>query len=127
MKQALFLLFAMVLGNTAFAAETKYSCVDAKGIEGILTVYNYNEVHWSEEWYSAESRGQNIGRDHAPFSPRKGYTLYKLYDFYFGDDFHYVIALHFVKGNKVDKVSIYLDNDDHAEEENYYDCKELKK
>lgn len=111
----------LILTQTAFAAQ-QYTCTDKAGVVADLTVYNSKQVEWNEDYHSANSRGEFIGKDKAPYSPYKGYSLFKLYDFYFTDDSSYVLGLRISKNGNISKAVIYLDNDDHIEEENEYTC-----
>ncbi len=120
MKLIIMLLTSLLVSQSIFA--TNYICTDTDGHHAELTTLTNGQLRWSEPWHSAMSKGVYKGKVTAPYSPYKGYDLYKLEDFYLTNDSAYMLALSKNQKQFIEKAVVYFDNDDHAEEETIYNC-----
>lgn len=114
------LVFTSLLAPSVFASD--YICTDRAGHKAELTTFANGRVQWNEPWHSASSDGTYAGKETAPYSQYRGFSLYQLTDFYMTEDSSYMLALNKNKKGLVDKAVVYFDNDDHAEEETVYSC-----
>ncbi len=116
------------VGAASFANASNYFCRSADGeTEGRLKVTGAREIIWSDVTHAAVSRGVFVGLDTAPYSPRKGEMQYNLVNFYRSNDQHYVLSVSpkLLQNPKSVVVTVFMDNDDHAEEVTDFNCRAL--
>lgn len=113
-------LFIVFVSLSSQAAQF-YTCTSENGNVAELKISIFKSIHWNESWHSASSKGYYIGKEKAPYSTFKGYYRYQLTDFLNTEDSGFFIALSDIRGAAI-KAVVYFDNDDHYEEEVFYNC-----
>lgn len=114
-----FLIVLFILISTNVMA-SEYNCVDTNNQTGILLIDNYGRgIHWNIG--RKASIGVSIGTEKAPYSPWKGYSLFRLTQWPMTNDSSWIIA---IEPNKQinPKIIVYYDNDDHPEKERAFSC-----
>lgn len=120
-----FLSVIMILiGMNAGAAE--FNCLDKNKQSGTLQIDNYGRgVNWYPHRGAKPSAGIAAGIEQAPYSPWKGYRLFRLTHWPVTNDSSWIIA---IQPNKhvEPNIVIYYDNDDHPENERHFRCFKTK-
>ena len=118
---ALIFVFGLLISAGAQASDLVFACHDRNGNEAVLTIREGSLIHWNEPWHSSSSPGDFAGKEMAPFSSWKGYSLYKLRNFYQTNDSAFYLAIETLSAPFF-KAVVFYDNDDHAEEITRYRC-----
>lgn len=116
-------LLLIALGTNAWSME--FTCVDKNKQTGVLIIDSYNHA---VQWYPNRARasvGQAIGKETAPYSPWKGFALYRLTQWPMTNDSSWILAIDPSNAN-YPKVVVYYDNDDHPENERFFSCYRTK-
>ena len=118
-----FLVSLVFITTTPIMAST-YSCISSAHESGILKISSPNSVTWENDSRSEFSTAKFHHVDQAPFSPLNGQMQFLLLDFYNTEDsgFYLSLPLNAFKLPPKMNITLYFDNDDHAEDEINYLC-----
>ncbi len=101
---------------------SEYNCIDKNNQTGVLSVDNYSKtIHWFQYKNAKASIGVPAGIEKAPYSPWKGYALFRLTQWPMTNDSSWIVAIQ--PNKQIDPaIVVYFDNDDHPENERAFRC-----
>lgn len=111
----------LVLGLTMSVHATEYRCIDKNKLQATLVI---DAAGRSIKWFQARAKptsGVYKGVEKAPYSEWKGYYQYQLEQWSYTNDSSWILAID-LKSSAFPRAVVYYDNDDHPENENFFQC-----